>query len=136
MGKMKFRFEKESYRQLIDGEISALEFIKPILEEGSDYDDPDGGNRGQIINQLMSYHDSDAGAPEINDFDLIEVSFDYKKRTGKIEISYWIYRYYGCSDLNNEEDDYETWAFEINVKEKVVVVHAPDYEPLSPDEEL
>ena len=84
----------------------------------------------------MSYHDSDGGAPEITDFEIVNVEYNYKSKTGKVEISYWVYRYYGCADLNTETDDYESWRFQIDAKNNLLVLNAIDYEPLSPGEEL
>ena len=136
MGQIAFDFDIENYLRLEDGEISPMEFIEPILQKVDHHDDPGAGNASQIINRLLSYHDSDGGAPEISDFDVVEVSYDESTKSGKIEISYWIYRYYGCSDLNTSDDDYETWTYKIDVENCMLIIDIIDYEPLTPGEEL
>ena len=137
MGQMIFDFDNENYILLKKVKISPIEFLKPILEEeGDHHHDPDGGNAGYIIRQLISYHDSEGGAPEIDNFDVVDVEYDYSAKIGKVEITYYISRNYGCDDLNSITTDYETWPFKLDIRNCLVIVDAPDYETLSPSEEL
>jgi len=137
MAQMIFDFDYENYKLLKKEKISPLEFLKSILEvQGDDHHDPDGGNAGEVIRQLMSYHDTEGGAPEIDNFEVVDVEYDHSTKTGKIELIYWVSRHYGCDDLDSIQTDDEEWRFKLDIDSNNIILNAPDYEILSPADEL
>lgn len=135
MAFLQFDFDIEEYDKFLSGIVSLNDFLEEILKDRG-LDEYDDGNYGTILSILVGYHDGDGGAPEIHDFHVVDSSYDIDKQTGKVEIQYWVNFYYGCSDIDSETDDHENWVFNIDLLKKWLIIVVPDYEQLSPTEEL
>jgi hypothetical protein len=135
MATLRLPFDIEEYDKLLVGDLQFNEFLENILKDRG-IEEFDDGIYGEIIAILISYHDTEGGAPEIHDFDIVDSSFDFVTQKGKLELHYWVNFYYGCSDIDSETDDYENWFFKIDLIQQVLIVEVPEYNSLSPSEEL
>ncbi|MBK0379295.1 hypothetical protein [Mucilaginibacter segetis] len=132
---LEFDYEADVYEQFIQEEITLIAFLEDILKHQG-FEEFESGNKERILSILFDYHDDNGGAPEIDDFEIVDAFYDPNSLKGKVEIQYWIYFYYGCSDLNTEEDDYENWNFEIVPETCKLLLHIPEYEVRSTADEF
>jgi hypothetical protein len=135
MGLLEIKFYEEDYKAFKKVKTSIDDFLAIVLKD-RDYSDPDYGTFGKIKSLLLDNHTIHGGAPEIDDFELVDSSYDKSTFKGKAEIQYYVDHYYTCSDLNKSYEHAETWDFEIKTKESVIVFDIFDYEARSTFEEF
>jgi len=137
MADMKLDLEMDLYNSFLEEEIDLQELLEAVCTGGSDpTDEFDEGNEGEIISQLLSRHSDEGGSPECEEFSLSEEEYDHNSRKGKVSFNYNVAYYFSCSDMNNDDDHYETVTFDIDVKNEVIIFHFLDYEKRTTREEF
>lgn len=135
MAILKLDFEKEDYQKLLCNEMTVDKFLETILKEQG-HEEFDEGTKGQLLSYLFDYHSDKGGSIEIDDFEIVDSSYDRKTKMGMVELHYCINFFFGCADLNNDEDGYEKWQFQIDPKLSVLTLHIPEYENRSTADEF
>jgi hypothetical protein len=135
MAALALTYSDDEFGKLLNKEVGLSDFLQNVMK----YDGDDAirkGNKQLILAQLVSYHNHTGAAPQIEDFEIVDASWDEETLSGKVKIRYIVQRFYGCSDLNTAENDHETLSYQINKDRKCLVVNAPDFERLSPGDEF
>lgn len=108
---------------MLDDEITEYDFINTAFNSK---DVADSNNQSRICFELQSNHSEGGGAPEVTEFELLEVSYDRIGKEGTVEISYEVYFYWGCSDMNNSQDFKLQCSFSIDVASLTLGLYIPD----------
>ncbi len=135
MAALQLHYTEDEFNKLLNQQITPADFLQQVMKhEGDEPANP--GNKPLVIAQLVSYHNHTGAAPQIEDFELLDATWDAATLSGKVKIKYTVQRFYGCSDVNTAENDHETWSYQMDTHRKCVVVNAPDFERLSPGDEF
>lgn len=112
--KFSLPYYEDELKQLLKKEIDIETFLEKV------FFDQEGITHSEMCGRLMSYHSDDGGAPDVSDYEIVDVKFNYDTLKGSFETEFQVYYFYGCSDLNNDEEDSIMWDFTINRDLKIV----------------
>lgn len=135
MAALALTYSDDEFGKLLNKEVGLSDFLQNVMK----YDGDDAirkGNKQLVMAQLVSYHNHAGAAPQIEDFEIVEASWDEETLSGKVKIRYTVQRFYGCSDINTAENDHETWSYQMDKDHKRLMINAPDFERLSPGDEF
>lgn len=125
------------YESFLEEEIDLEKFLKKVFTwEHSAMDEMDAGSEGEIKSQLLSYRSNEGGSPQYDGFILADEEYYEERKSGKVSINYNIAYYFSCSDIDNDDDHYQTVTFDVDVDNEVVIVHFLDYEKRTTYEEF
>jgi hypothetical protein len=115
--------------ELLNDEITIEDFLNEVLEVS----DPDT-ETDKMCRALQSYNSQDGGSPDVYHFEISEAEFNEDALTGSFLTEFTVYYYYGCDDMNQEEEDYITWKFVIDTDNNVVKFTGEEQLERDPDE--
>ena len=105
---------EEDLESLLNKDLTIEEFLDYLFNDEEDV------SYTEMCGRLIGYHDTEGGAPEVTDFEILEAEFDDTTLTGSFDTEFTAHFNYGCDDYNKEKDDTITWDFKID-KENLVV---------------
>jgi hypothetical protein len=123
------------YEGLLNADITINEFLENVLNE-SDYDDPDSGNRGDLISQLLRNYSDEGGSPQIDDFSIYDASIDIKSGKGSFDVCFLVSYYFTCSDMDSHYDGTDNVKFILNPNDSSMTLNFQDYEVRTTKEEF
>jgi hypothetical protein len=126
MAILKINYQADAYIQLLNAELTPDTFLTNVLNNTAD----------KIIEHLTQYHSQHGDTCQIDYFELTESSYQPDQQSGKVVISYLIQYHYGCADITRSAKDHETWKFEIDADRDTLLLHMPEYEVRSTQDEF
>lgn len=137
MVELRIEFDVFIYKSFVEKEITILEFLIELLNEGGNYfDEFDEGTKGDIIAYLLSYHSNEGGAPQCKEFFITDEEYNDDLQTGAFSINYNVAYYFSCSDMDNDEDHHENVKFKIDIPNQELVLEFMEHERRTTREEF
>ena len=109
--KVELNIDQEILENFKSGDIAINQLLNKTLFEEDLFGENDG-NSDKVKHYL--YERFDYGSPEYSDFEIVDYSYDITTQKGKVELTYDVYLFFGCSDMNQEYDKYEKVPFELD----------------------
>lgn len=109
MATIKLNIQKNKVRKLLDEELTIEDFLNEILNENDELD----RTHSRICGILAEYHIGE-GSPSVDEFEIENEVFDLDTLSGSFLLTYIVYLYFGCDDINNSNDWDQDIAFTIN----------------------
>ena len=122
MGVLNLTCSKGNIIKLLENDIEIMDFLETTMSDGP----PDDKNDLVVCSNLRFYHQSDGGAPEVEDFELVDATFNQDTRSGSVKLKYVVYFYFGCDDMNTFSEQDQTWNFEIDVANLILKLSVPE----------
>jgi hypothetical protein len=110
--KLQLSFEKAHMGRLLDGEITVENFLKDIYENAA--------NHAAMCNALREYHRNDGGSPEVDAFEIVNISFDANQLTGRFRTAFKVNYHFTCSDVRNTAKDTIDWDLVIDSANSII----------------
>jgi hypothetical protein len=104
---LNFNYPADSFQSFLDQIDSLNDFLRKVLFNNS-------VNKSRIADQLLAYHTTEGGFPEIVDLDIAESQYDFDLNKGKLPLKYTLGYSNTCAGTRVDLQKTEKINFEID----------------------
>jgi len=112
--KLEIPLHSLQFKGLQSGNISIDDFLNNLFNDEQQHK--------KICLALQEYHRNDGGSPEVDAFEVVNISYSAAALSGRFRCKFRVSYHYTCSDVRNKAMDTIDWDFKVDQDKNVLIL--------------